>query len=67
MADNFVPAPPLYVVIPYSEYEKMVKLVQNVSAIEEDNRLLHAQYDAMHGLFLECMEKIRDVERSVTD
>lgn len=65
--DDFVPFAPPYVVIPYSEYEKVVKMAQKLEEMDRVIKRMDEQYSAIRGMFSECLEKIREIQRFVQD
>lgn len=64
---DFVASAPPWVIIPYSEYEKVVNTAQKVATIEAQNARLLEQYTAIQGMFYECMEKIGEIRKFVMD
>lgn len=67
MDDDFVASAPPYVVIPYSEYEKVVKMAQKLEDMERVINRMDEQYSAIRGMFSECLDKIREIQRFVQD
>lgn len=67
MDDDFVASAPPYVVIPYSEYEKVVKMAQKLEDMERVIKRMDEQYSAIRGMFSECLDKIREIQRFVQD
>lgn len=65
--DNFVASPPPYVVIPYSEYEKVVNMAQKMEEMEKIIKRMDDQYAAIRGMFSECLEKIGEIQDWVRD
>ena len=64
---DFVVSAPLQVIIPYSEYEKVVNMAHEVEAIKEQYSRLMDQYTAIRGMFSECLEKIGEIRAYVID
>lgn len=64
---TFVASAPLQVIIPYSEYEKVVNMAHEVEAIKAQYLRLQEQYTAIRGMFAECLEKIGEIRDYVTD
>lgn len=64
---DFVASAPPYVVIPYSEYEKVVNMAHEVEEIKAQYERLQEQYTAIRGMFGECLEKIAEIRDYVTD
>ena len=64
---DFVASAPPYVVIPYSEYEKVVNMANEVIEIKQQYQRLQDQYTAIRGMFTECLEKIAEIRDYVTD
>lgn len=66
-ANNFVASAPPYVVIPYSEYEKVVNMANEVIEIKRQYERLQEQYTNIRGMFSECLDKIKEIRDYVTD
>lgn len=64
---DFVASPPLQVIIPYSEYEKVVKMAQKMEEMEKICRRMDERYAAITGMFAECLEKIAEIREFVSD
>lgn len=64
---DFVAPERIQVIIPYSDLEKMVKVVQEVDEIKLQYKQLQAQYAAIQLMFSECLEKIQDLTNFVKD
>ena len=64
---HFVASAPLQVIIPYSEYEKVVNMAHEVEEIKAQNARIMEQYTAIRGMFSECLEEIRKFKAYVTD
>lgn len=64
---NFVASAPPWVIIPYSEYEKVVNMAQEVEQIRVQYARLQEQYTAIRGMFSECLEEIKKIRDYVTD
>lgn len=58
---NFVASPPPYVIIPYSEYEKVVNMAHEVEEIKAQYERLQEQYAAIRGMFSQCLDKIEEI------
>lgn len=71
MANNkekdFVASPPPYVVIPYSEYEKVVNMAQEMEEMRKLCKRQDERYAAIMGMFAECLEEIRKIREYVSD
>lgn len=65
--DNFVASAPPYVVIPYSEYEKVVNMAHEMEEMKQYIKHMDEQYVAIRGMFSECLEKIREIQDFVRD
>ena len=65
--DNFVAPDRMSVIIPYSDLEKMVKVVQKMEEMERQYKRIEDQYAAIRGMFSECLEKIREIQQFVQD
>lgn len=64
---NFVASPPPYVVIPYFEYEKVVKMAHELEEMKKVMNRMDEQYAAIRGMFSECLEKIKEIQDFVKD
>ena len=64
---DFVASPPPWVIIPYSEYEKVVNMAHEVEEIKAQYARLQDQYASIRGMFLECLETIREIREWVKD
>ena len=68
MPDNdFVAPDRLQVIIPYSDFEKMIKVVQEVEEIKKQYAQLNDQYAAIKFMFSECLDSIREIKNFVKD
>lgn len=65
--DDFVASAPPYVVIPYSEYEKVVKMAHELEEMKKVMNRLDEQYTAIRGMFSECLDKIKEIQDFVKD
>ena len=65
--NNFVASPPPWVIIPYSEYEKVVNMAHEVDEIKAQYSRLQDQYTAIRGMFSECLDKIAEIRDYVRD
>lgn len=59
--------PEIQVVMPYKDLMELLEASKMVLALQEDNRRLHEQLDALRSQFLELMEKFGDLRRYVID
>ena len=64
---DFVASAPLQVIIPYSEYEKVVNMAHEVEEIKRQYGRLQEQYAAIRGLFQECLDVVREIREFVRD
>ena len=64
---DFVAPERIQVIIPYSDLEKMVKVVQEVEEIKSQYAQLQVQYAAIQHMFSECLEAIRNYSKLVQD
>lgn len=55
------------VIIPYTDLVKIVDMVNKVDKIEAMYERMNDQYQAIYGMFSECLEKIREIYRFVQD
>lgn len=65
--DNFVASEFPMVIIPYKEYEKMINVAREVEVIKAQNVRILEQYTSIRGMFSECLDKIAEIRRYVTD
>lgn len=65
--DSFVAPDRLQVIIPYADFEKMVKVVQEVDEIKRQYAQLQDQYAAIKFMFSECLDSIREIKEFVKD
>lgn len=65
--DSFVAPDRLQVIIPYADFEKMVKVVQEVDEIKRQYTQLQEQYAAIKFMFSECLDSIREIKEFVKD
>lgn len=59
--NHFVASAPPWVIIPYSEYEKVVNMAHEVEEIKAQYAQLREQYSAIRGMFSECLDKIKEI------
>ena len=64
---DFVAPERLQVIIPYSDLEKMVRVVQEVEEIKKQYTQLQEQYAAIKFMFSECLDSIREIRDFVQD
>ena len=65
--DNFVAPDRYHVIIPYSDLEKMMNVVDRLDKIEKNQQRLDEQYAAIRGMFSECLEVVREIRDWVRD
>lgn len=65
--EDFVASPPLQVIIPYSEYEKVVRMAQEVEEMKKLCKRMDERYAAITGMFAECLEEMRKIREYVMD
>lgn len=65
--NNFVASERLQIIIPYSDFEKMVKVVQEVEEIKRQYAQLQDQYSAIKFMFSQCLDAVRDLKEYVKD
>lgn len=65
--DNFVAFDRYHVIIPYSDLEKMIYVVDRLEKIEKNQSRLDEQYAAIRGMFSECLEVVREIREFVKD
>lgn len=61
------PSPSLQVIIPYTEYERLLSAVSQIPILEAKYARLEEQFVAYRGMFAECMEELRNVKAYVSD
>lgn len=64
---DFVASAPPWVIIPYSEYEKVVNMAYELEEIKSQYARLQEQYTAIRGMFSECLETVREIRDFVRD
>lgn len=64
---DFVASAPPYVIIPYSEYEKVVNMAHEMDDMKQYIKRLDEQYAAIRGMFSECLDKIKEIQDFVKD
>lgn len=64
---NFVASDKLQVILPYSEYEKVVNMAHEMEEMRKQYARIEEQYAAIRGMFNECLEKIGEIQRFVKD
>lgn len=64
---DFVASAPPWVIIPYSEYEKVVNMAHEVEEIKAQYARLQDQYTAIRGMFSECLDVVREIREFVRD
>ena len=67
MDNDFVAFDKYHVIIPYSDLEKMVKVVHEMEEIKAQNKRIMEMYSAIRGMFSECLEKIGEIQALVKD
>ena len=68
MTDNdFVASAPPWVIIPYSEYEKVVNMAHELEEIKAQYSRLQEQYTAIRGMFSECLDTVKEIRDFVRD
>ena len=65
--DNFVSPERYHVIIPYTDLEKMIYVVDRLEKIEKNQARLDEQYAAIRGMFSECLEVVREIRDFVKD
>lgn len=64
---DFVAPERIQVIIPYTDLEKMVKVVSEVEEIKKQYAVLQDQYAAIKFMFSECLETVREIKKFVQD
>lgn len=70
MADkhsSFVASDRLQVIIPYSDYEKVVQMAMKIEEMEKQYQRMEEQYSAIRYMFSECLEAIQEIRKFVSD
>lgn len=65
--NNFVAPERLQVIIPYSDLEKMVKVVQEMEEMKRQYARMEEQYIAIRGMFSQCLEVVKEIREFVKD
>lgn len=65
--DFFVDPEKISVIIPYSYLEKMAFMVQKFDAMEKQYKHMEEMYTAIYGMWHDCLKKIGEIEKYVTD
>lgn len=65
--DDFVALDRLQVIIPYSDYEKMIKVVYEMEEMKRQYARLEEQYNAIRGMFSQCLDVVREIREFVKD
>lgn len=65
--DNLVAPEKYHVIIPYSDLEKMMYVVDRLEKIEKNQARLDEQYAAIRGMFSEVLEVVREIRNFVND
>lgn len=64
---DFVAPEKLQVIIPYSDFEKMVKVVQEMEEMKRQYARMEEQYIAIRGMFSQCLEVVKEIREFVKD
>lgn len=64
---DFVAPERLQVIIPYSDFEKMVKVVQEMEEMKRQYARMEEQYIAIRGMFSQCLEVVKEIREFVKD
>lgn len=68
MPDNdFVASDKLQVIIPYSDFEKMIKAVYEMEEMKRQYARLEEQYNAIRGMFSQCLDIVQEIREYVKD
>lgn len=65
--DNFVASDKLQVIIPYSDFEKMIKAVYEMEEMKRQYARLEEQYNAIRGMFSQCLDIVQEIREYVKD
>lgn len=65
--NDFVASDRLQVIMPYSDYEKVVHMAQELEEMKRQFSRIQEQYSAIRGMFSECLEKIQEIQKFVKD
>lgn len=66
-SEDFVSPDRIQVIIPYSDLEKMVHMVHKMEEMHRQYKRIEEQYVAIRGMFSECLDKIREIQKFVQD
>lgn len=64
---DFVAPERIQVIIPYSDLEKMVKVVQEMEEMKRQYARMEEQYIAIRGMFSQCLEVVKEIREFVKD
>lgn len=67
LPDDFVAPERYHVIIPYSDLEKLMYVVDRLDKIEKNQARQDEQYAAIRGMFSEVLEVVRDFRNFVKD
>lgn len=65
--ENFVAFDKLQVIIPYSDFEKMIKAVYEMEEMKRQYARLEEQYNAIRGMFSQCLDIVQEIREYVKD
>lgn len=64
---DFVASDKLQVIIPYSDFEKMIKVVYDMEEMKRQYARMEEQYIAIRGMFSQCLEIVQEIRDFVKD
>ena len=64
---DFVASDKLQVIIPYSDFEKMIKAVYEMEEMKRQYARLEEQYNAIRGMFSQCLDIVQEIREYVKD
>lgn len=65
MAREFCSPENISVVIPYKEFEKMLKMAASYEQTNAKMKRLEEQMGALHGLYSELLEKVAELQKEL--
>lgn len=64
---SFVASSSLQVIMPYSEYEKVVHMAHEMEEMKKQLSRIEEQYVAIRGMFSQCLEIVKEIQDFVKD
>lgn len=64
---DFVASSQLQVIMPYSEYEKVVNMAHELEEMKRQYARMEEQYIAIRGMFSQCLDVVKEIREFVKD